>query len=252
MRRSFWGVVFILLGVLSLLQGLGIQHFGLRGWPVFMTLVGAAIAVESFSRRRGPQWFGLALGLWLGAYGLVDILHDAGLTDLEGSAILSGGWPLLLIAIGFSIVFGRGIRVVVSTDRERRNRSNSPRVGVADLYYGRENWVLDQDLTLNNAVGDLKLDLTTAEITPGIHRITVTQMAGETVIRVPDDVTVRVVAEAAAGELNIFGEKHSGVGLRVERDVIVEDSQVDLIIEAHQRLGSLKVLRLPATTRVIG
>lgn len=253
MKRYFWGAVFILLGVLSLLQGVGFQNYGLRGWPVFMTLVGAAIVLESLTKRRGPQWFGLALGLWLGAYGLFDILYEAGLTGIQGGDILRHGWPILLIAMGFSIFFGRGIQVIVAPElKVRKNRHQGHQHVVADLYYGRENWVLEQDLTVNNGVGDLKLDLTTAEITPGTHRITVVQFAGETVIRVPDDVTVRVTAEANAGELEIFGEQQTGVSLRVEREVVVADSLVELIIDATQRVGSLKVKRVPVKTRVIG
>ena len=253
MKRYFWGVMLIALGTMALLQGLGIQNFGLSFWPVVLTLVGLSITYESFTSRRGPSWFGLALGLWLGAMGIFEILNEAGYSPLiDGGDIASAGWPILLIAIGISIVTGRGMVVRFNGGRHRRDWSESRHQVVGDLRYGRERWVLDKDLNLTNAVGDLKVDLTTAEITPGTHRIRVTQFVGETVIKVPDDVTVRATADANVGELDVLGDQRSGAGLYIQREVVVEGSNIELIIDAHLRVGSLRIIRLPAANpRVI-
>lgn len=249
MKRYFWGIVLIVLGVLALLQGTGAYYLGLSFWPVVLTLVGLSIAFESVAARRGPQWFGLALGLWLGAIGLFEILNNAGVTLEDGGTIASAGWPILLIAIGLSVVFGKGIRVEWDGPRHRRDWthcSHRQHQFVGDLRYGRSPWVLDGDLNLSNAVGDLKLDLTTADITPGTHKIEVSQFVGETVIRVPDNVTVRVTAEASVGELEILGDHRSGASLYLQREVVIPDCPVELIINAYQRVGSLRVVRVPA------
>lgn len=252
MRRYFWGLVLIALGVTALLQGTGAYNFGLSFWPVVLTLVGLSITVESFTGRRGPSWFGLALGLWIGAIGLFDILHEAGVTPtISGGEIVSAGWPILLIAVGISIASGRGIRVMVA-GRSRQDWSDSRQTRsrhqvIGDLRYGREHWVLDKDLDLTNAVGDLKVDLTTAEITPGVHRIKVTQFVGETVIKVPDHVTVRATAEANVGELDVLGDCRDGAGLYIQREVLVPDSDAELVIDARLRVGALRIIRLPAS-----
>ncbi|MFZ5816099.1 MAG: LiaF domain-containing protein [Bacillota bacterium] len=253
MKRIFWGMVFIALGVLALLQGTGAFNFGLSFWPVVLTLIGLGITYDSLTKRRGPSWFGLALGLWLGSMGLFTILHDAGVTpQLSGSDIAQAGWPLLMIALGFALAFGKGVRVLVGSSRHRGWNGDRHQV-VGDLRYGREHWVLDKDLNLTNSVGDLKVDLTTADITPGIHRITVTQFVGETVVKVPDNVTVRVTAEANVGELDILGDHRSGAGLFLQKEILVPESDIELIIDAQLRVGSLRVVRLPVPSqRVIG
>lgn len=251
MKRVFSGIVLVILGVLALCQGIGVYDFGLSFWPVIGIVTGLWITYESFTGRRGPSWFGLALGLWLSAMGLFEILNDAGVTlDIDGGTIASAGWPILLIAIGLSVVFGNGIRVSVSGKRRHRTEWSAGRHQVVgDLRYGRSPWVLEKDLNLSNAVGDLRLDLTTADITPGLHRINVTQFVGETVIEVPENVTVKVTAEANVGELDILGDQRSGAGLFLEREIVVPDAEVQLIIDAHQRVGSLRVIRVPARPR---
>lgn len=251
-KRPVWGILLIAVGLLFLLQSAGIYTIGtgISFWPVVLTLVGLFITYSSFytQRRQGTNWFGLALGLWLGAMGLFDILSDAGITPgLDGGRIASSGWPILLIAIGLHAV----------TDRPKRSGSQttdgpSPtNQMVGDMRFGQEPWVLDGDLSFNNSVGDLKVDLTTAQITPGTHRITVTQFMGETVIRLPEDVTVRVTAEANVGELDILGEERGGIGLYLQQEVVVPGSLAELTIEAVQRVGSLRVVRVPAPRRVI-
>jgi lia operon protein LiaF len=248
MKRYFWGIVLIALGVLALLQGTGAYAFGLSFWPVVLTLAGLSIAFESFTSYRGPSWFGLALGLWVGAMGLFEILHDAGLSpDIDGYRIAMAGWPILLIAIGLSVFSGRGIRVHVSGPSRWRDYSWSHDYKVVgDVRYGREPWTLEKDLNLHNAVGDLKVDLTTADITPGTHHICVNQFVGETVLKVPDNVTVRVSADVSVGELEVLGDHRSGVGLYLHKEIVIPESPVELIIDAHQRVGSLRVVRMPA------
>ncbi len=253
MKRTFWGIALIALGVLALLQGMGAYNFGLSFWPAVLTLIGLSIAWSSFSRRRGPQWFGLALGLWLGSMGLFDILNDAGLTMISGGDIARNGWPILLIAIGVSVVFGRSPMIVISgRHRDRWSDGDIRAQMVGDLRYGRDPWILEKDMNLDNTVGDVKVDLTTADITPGTHRINVSQFVGETVIKVPDNVTVRATAEAGVGEIEVLGDRRSGVSLHLEREIVVPGSPVELIIDAQLRVGSLRVVRVPAPfSRVI-
>jgi len=252
-KRTFWGIVLIALGILALLQGMNVEYFGLSFWPVVLTIVGLSIAWSAFTSRGGSQWFGLALGLWIGSMGLFTILHDAGVTPgITGGDIARNGWPILLIAIGVSVVFGRGPAVIINGRHKEWRRSGDTRSQViGDLRYGRDPWVLEKDMNLDNAVGDVKVDLTTADITPGTHRITVTQFVGETVIKVPDNVTVRASGEASVGELEILGDHRSGLSLNLQREVVVPDSSVELIVDAHLRVGSLRVIRVPTYARVI-
>ena len=148
--------------------------------------------------------FTLGLGLWIAAIGLFNILAQAGVTTITGGDVLRMGWPLLLIALGHFHAVRPGGRVYVSTtalDRPvLRSGSTSPSgpapSSFRDLKMGNEPWVLEEDLQLQTFVGDLRLDLTTAAISPGVHRIEVAKFVGDTKVRVPDNVSVRARAEA--------------------------------------------------------
>jgi predicted membrane protein len=49
MKRQIWGVILLLLGILVLLQVIGVYNFGLAFWPVVLTAAGVVIIWESLS-----------------------------------------------------------------------------------------------------------------------------------------------------------------------------------------------------------
>lgn len=242
-RRQFWGLVLILLGVLALIQMSGF-HLGLSFWPVVWLVLGLSALWHGLKRT---SWFSIAFGLWLGGIGLFDILHDAGLTAITGRNIAAAAWPLVLVALGLGLLLGKN-RWVHGFD-VRFDRHGSHIVG--DLRYGNSAWTLDQDLTLDHGVGDVKVDLTSADITPGVHNIHVGAWIGEIVIRVPDNVTVFVDATANLGELEVLGDRRDGVGLSVSKQIVVDDSPAELHIQTNLGIGSLRVTQRPPIVRFV-
>ncbi|MGE5672506.1 MAG: cell wall-active antibiotics response protein LiaF, partial [Mycobacterium leprae] len=198
----------------------------------------------SDSLFRRTRWFGLALGIWLGGIGLFDILSNAGVTTLTGRDFLHSAWPLLLIAVGAKVLFGRTFRWHPGKVK-LESRTNV----VGEFRYGQSNWLLDKDLDLEHGVGDVKIDLTTAEITEGIHNIHVNAWIGEILIRVPDNVSVSVDTSANIGELDVLGENRSGFNLALQKQEVVADSPVELRIDARLGIGSLRVVKRPAVQR---
>ena len=105
MKRQLWGMLFLTLGVLVLLQvAFGIE-LGLSFWPVLMLFGGASILFWAIGSGFG-SWFIFGIGLWIGSIGLFGILANAGVGTISGSEIARFGWPILLIAIGLSIMIG--------------------------------------------------------------------------------------------------------------------------------------------------
>jgi len=251
MKNRLWGFILIVLGVLVLLQVTGLFNLGLSFWPVVLVLLGLLILWGSLSTGFA-SWFLIALGLWVGGIGLVNILSAAGLTTLTGSDIARYGWPLILVAIGISILigdrgffagrFGCGSR----SDQEGKGSCSHMR-HIGDLYHGRSSWVLDKDLDFYHGIGDVVIDLTTAEIIPGSHKIFLKVGAGEVNIKVPGGVSLDISASVGVGELDLFGEERSGIGgLSLSKTIDVEGSEATVTIEAKLGLGDMTVQYLPA------
>jgi len=266
MKRQLVGLSLLGLGVLVLLQVLGIYNFGLAFWPVVLLSLGLAIIGKSIDGRcfGGPfSWIGLGIGLWIGGIGLFNILASAGVSNLRGSDIAGYGWPILLVALGLSILFGNRSSVAPgnwfksgsdsdsSFDRGGwTSHSGMHRIG--DLYHGRNPWVLDTDHDFSHGIGDVVVDLTTAEIKPGMHNIYIKVGIGDVTIRVPDGVNLKVDGAVSVGEINVFGDERSGFGgLSLMRTVEVEDAQATVQIEARLSIGDMNVQYMPTVSGVL-
>jgi hypothetical protein len=255
MARRVWGIVLLAIGVMALLQAIEVFKFGLAVWPVLLVLLGGALVWGSFYRWF-CSWFQLGLGLWVGVIGLFEILSNAGAVLITGGDIARHGWPLLLVALGLSILFGD--RACFSGWRRRKPDPEHPRRWsaeqgrrhhIGDLYRGRELWILDGDLDLQHGIGDVVLDLTTAEISGGTHHITVKVGVGELLIRVPGNVNATVDASLSIGELQVLGERRSGIGgMALREELRVEGAAAELKIEARLGIGELTVLLAPASS----
>lgn len=253
MKQKIWGLILLALGILVLLQVTEVFNFGLAFWPVLLLLIGVTILWESLSHRI-TSWFLLGLGLWVGGIGLFGILANAGATVLDGSDIARYGWPLILVAIGLSILIGDR-----SGHSRRRWFHRADWFGedwgetytemrhIGDLYHGRTPWVLNQNLDFYHGIGDVVIDLTTADIQPGTHRIFVKTGIGELDIKVPDGINVEVEGSVGLGELNLFGEKRSGfAGLSMRKTLEAPAAEATVILEAKLGIGELNVTYAPA------
>ena len=108
-HKQFSGLTLIVLGTLALLQMTGYYYFGLALWPAILLYVGLEIVWGSlFSPWHGPSLFGAALGLFVGGWGLAQILANVGIvTVVSAGDIVRLGWPVLVVALGLSLLFRR-------------------------------------------------------------------------------------------------------------------------------------------------
>lgn len=109
MHKRFSGLMLTALGTLALLQVLNVSYFGLTFWPTVLLWIGAEIIFSSlFEDFRGPSLFGAAIGLATAGWGLVQILANLGVMTAIGlGEMVKLGWPLLLVALGLSLLFRR-------------------------------------------------------------------------------------------------------------------------------------------------
>ncbi|HYG56895.1 MAG TPA: hypothetical protein VD902_02340 [Symbiobacteriaceae bacterium] len=106
-KHQMTGLVLITLGVMALLQVLQIYYFGLTLWTAAVVWLGLEIAGGSFWSRR-VSGFGIVLGLWVSAMGLVEILANAGVQhSLTWRDVAFNWWPVLILGVGFELLFSR-------------------------------------------------------------------------------------------------------------------------------------------------
>lgn len=246
MERRLSGLVLLIVGVLALLQVTGIYNFGLSFWPVLLVLAGGIMVWRSL--WRGIAWFMLVLGLWVAGMGLAEILFNATVVRIRAVDVLNCGWPLLLVALGLTVIFGPR-RFAAGhcfpfhvRDWRGRPTHGEGRCRVGDLYHGRMPWVLEGNIDIKHSVGDVVLDLSTAEISPGGHRVSIRVGAGELLVRVPHHVNVKAGGSLGIGELTVLGEKQSGfLGLSLQGESVVEGAVADLEIDAKVGVGELTI-----------
>ena len=180
--RAFLGVTILSLGGILLLRNLGVITF--NSWPLFWGTFWAfaGLLILLFSYRRPIDWvWGLlliAVGVLIGlsAYGVINI------------GTWKSFWPVILIAIGLSVVFGIG-----SGRRQPKKRvaddGDSEKVAI---FYGEESRVRG-DYTggsVTAVFGGVDLDLRQAKIKDGAV-IDVFTFCGGASISLPDDVIVK-------------------------------------------------------------
>lgn len=260
MKRIIWGIILLVLGVLVLLQVLGVVNFGLAFWPVVLLLIGLTIIWESVSNRF-ISWFLLGLGLWVGGIGLFNILANAGVTQIAGGDIARYGWPIILVTVGLSILFGDRSWHTGSKHRHFRGHwigqegsweSCARMRHIGDLYHGRNPWVLEKNHEFYHGIGDVVIDLTTADIRPGNYLIYIKAGIGELTIRIPDGINVEIDASVGVGELDLFGEERSGIGgLSLHREIEHPNGEANVKIGARLGIGELTAIYLPTNPGVI-
>jgi predicted membrane protein len=241
-----FGLILVVLGILLLLQEVGQIRLGLSFWPVVLTLIGLGLVWSAL--RKWPRWFRLGLGLWVGSIGLFQILYKAGVAPVDGHWIFGRSWPLLLIAIGLSALFGGSLKVRIDGFKSAR-----PWGRVGDVRYGGDRWALNRDFRVEHGVGDVKLDLTMADIAEGTHTVEVGARIGEVLVRVPDNVNLIAHGSVYIGELQVLDDFQSGMGgLTSLRERRVEGSDITLKLFTNLWIGKLRIESAPARTARIG
>lgn len=106
-KQQLTGLVFIVLGVLALLQVLNIYYFGLTFWTAAVVWLGLEIAAGSIWSHK-VSGFGIVLGLWTSTLGLVEILANVGVQNMfTWRDVAFNWWPVLILGIGFELLFSR-------------------------------------------------------------------------------------------------------------------------------------------------
>jgi predicted membrane protein len=174
----FWGALLILLGVIFLLDNMGVisaEHLW-RFWPVLMIVGG----ISNVLRPERRFW-----GIILTIAGVLLLLKELGLVHYNWAAF----WPVILIAIGLMVLWNS--LTAPSSTAPAPSGGGDPRVtvnGVA-IFSGLERRMTSDDFQGGHVTaifGGIELDLSEAKMQADEATLEVNAIFGGAEIRVPD------------------------------------------------------------------
>ena len=232
--RVFFGVLVIVIGVLFLVDKVGIAELDslLDWWPSLFILYGAWRLIANRFRS-------LFLPLLLIFGGVVLQLRE-----LDTADVFSTIWPAFLIALGVAIVIG-GMR---SRNRRQRGGSSSHSAstiidvdlgapadaddGTLHAVAGSQDRIVSGDFydgSINVVMGNGTLDMRDATIVDKPATLEVSVVMGEVKVRVPTEWNVRIVNSSQIGDTKDTRRSQNN------------SDDPDLIIRGSVTMGSLQI-----------
>lgn len=224
MKKAFWGVLLITIGVLFFLSNAGILPFDIVAelniyWPMIFVVFGISSIIDKISRSKYCfRASSFIFPLFLIAGGLI---LTANRMNLFGNTITFWQvfWPFVIIYIGLSI-FTDNHSIHVNTSKKKKYEENfnykgkgyynshgSRHVSIGSFDIGNEPWVLE-DADFHVGIGDATINFTTAFIKEGETNVQVTGHVGSLTVLVPSDLAINVVANLKLGNVSIFGNDY--------------------------------------------
>lgn len=221
-RLVFYGLV-TTFGVLQLLENLklsdirAIQVFS-QWWPLFILAIGLEMLFGSRGPRRRNGWkhpgrVYRERGAWNVRW---EDVSDP--SPRPVATVVINGDCIDKDEAGPATAETTGAEADAS-ESEPQERKRKYRSGYTDqtriageLRFGSRPWDLDPDTVMNLGAGEVELDLSTARIGPGDNNLTIRLWAGTVTIYVPSGLAIALDSRLTAGQIEIFGDDHSGLG----------------------------------------
>lgn len=176
--KIFWGLILIVLGMAFLADQYSAFSFGrIIGylWPLILVAFGVlALMRSSYSNRGGWVLVGLGLIFFVGQFVSFNIWNL---------------WPLILVFIGLSMLFGWNENKM---HEKMMEESSEDRVDHTIVFWGLEKKVLSQNFKggeITAIFGGVKMDLSQAKLAEGA-KLDVTAIFGGVELRVAPEIHV--------------------------------------------------------------
>lgn len=220
-NQIFWGFAIIIVGLLFLVQNLGIMNT-FPFWNFLPALL-VILGLYQLFINRFRAWVGPVILILVGLYLLM-----ATLDFISWSTFGTLIWPSVLILIGLSIIFRRGGGQYKEFSEDSNNQFN-----VFSAFSGQKRKITSLDFQNGETTamfGGTEIDLRDAKIANPPARIQTTAMFGGVEIIVPEDWDVRVDVVAFFGGTD---DKR--------KSVISPKTTPDLIISGTVMFGGIEV-----------
>lgn len=252
------GGLLYLMDQFHVFQNLGLTFTGAVLWPMVLVVIGL-YGLDKFRYGRTP-WFSIFLLL----LGVLLVLKNSTLVPILGQiGAWTLFWCLLLIVAGLYMLLPKRRRLKVKVqvndevhevdvedvknhwkDWKHQREEHASWRWLGDISFGKQPWTL-KDLDLWNAVGDIRVNLTTAHIENGTHHITIGGWVGDVRVLVPEDLAVKIKADVSIGDLKVFNDEHSGTGRHVTFvDPLFDTADKRVVIHISLKIGDVQVVRV--------
>jgi lia operon protein LiaF len=217
------------IGVILLLINLGVvslefQSFLDLFYPYVFLLLGVILLIQSLKMHSSSRLF---FGLFLTVFSSLLILDDNGILTFHFSDFWSL-WPLIFIYIGVKkLLFKKkkkSPKILTYTyssengsqhfhsdmDWDQKN-SQGKNVLVGNFEFKKSNWSLEP-MNLVNAVGNYYIDFSKAFIPDQETPVFIKGRIGDVKIILPEDVPVKIEAFNSIGDIKLFKESYDQIG----------------------------------------
>lgn len=240
--KTVSALIIILFGGLLLLENLDVYSFNLDDvFPYILASFLLLLGIYLFI--KGLQGFsGLFTGVFLAVYGVLVFLGQQNLIDFDFDDVFDL-WPLILIFIGFSLL-GVTAKVKEKTwkRKARKQRPNNVKHSIGEDYQTGV-WHV-KPTHRSNLFGQQSFDFTDAKLEKGETPFTLTGLAGEIIIILPEGLAVNLYAEVKAGEIMLFQQKIEGIN----KEMVYETDNYDdaahkLKLDIRLTSGSIRIIK---------
>ncbi|MEN2767707.1 cell wall-active antibiotics response protein LiaF [Ornithinibacillus xuwenensis] len=200
-------------GVVLVLENIGVMDFNSRNawsyiYPSLFALVGIKWVVDRV-RHRGGSYFWGSFFFIFGALLLLDRFEVISFTFNDVFKL----WPLLIVYFGFMFI-GKSTRpkVIIESSSEKNDKENhnSSFFTVGNHEFNQPNWKVEPT-TIKTLAGDFYYDFSKAYIPEKEIPITISALAGDVHILIPENLEFQVNASVKAGDIDIVGQTVDGI-----------------------------------------
>lgn len=247
--RLFIALLLITIGVLFLLNNFGLIEIDLADlisklWPIIILYIGLIFLIRGlwplFTRRKIHEPY-LIMGSILLLLGWNFLAKHLDLPSIDFITLWNFFWPLLIIYIGFRILFRRNTSKY-KADWEYYSEKGNNWIGemnigdkpfeVEDKYY----WL---------GVGTTDLNLTKAIFPDRETNLQVEGMIGEINIYLPPDIPVKITGQIHLGSITILGEEQSGFSKSVSYKTKGFDTATKrIVLHTNLSIGEIRVVQV--------
>jgi predicted membrane protein len=191
--RIFWGLVFIIVGVLVLLDQMGRVDIGYiisRYWPAIFILIGVSILIANDFKNTGA-------GLFFILFGAFFLLMQMRIFD---RTVWHYFWPLVIIAVGIWIL----IKPAREADKKKIPELTTDELRISQVFSGTSRRVESPSFkggSVEVVFGSAEIDLSGAGLEGGKATLSLSVVFGSIELRVRPEWQVVVEGNPVLGSI---------------------------------------------------